>query len=400
MNYMKIGLYHLVSNIHDEAYIDKSLHHFKKEIEGKLGFKFIDIDLKDFKDKDYFPLIFVKSGGVEGKFKKIFEHINGHYWLLAGNLHNALPAALEIAAFLREKGKKVEIIHGDSNYIAHRIKDLSRVWEVKNKLPSIKLGVIGKPSDWLIASDVDYKKVKDNLGISLIDIKIDELVKEIKQKHHFDHPELNDIKNNTFDRKSINGALKIYDGFKAIVNKYRFDGITVRCFDLIERYKNTGCLGLSLLNSEGIIAGCEGDIPATISMLILHLLTGQPVFMANPASVDKKTNEVVLAHCTIPLNMPDTFRLDTHFESGLGVGIKGHIPEGRVTIFKLSADTQTYFVSGGEILENLNKKNLCRTQIRLKMDEDVAYFLQNSIGNHHLVCRGDYHLLVREFFNW
>ncbi len=67
---MKIGLYHLVSNIHDEAYIDKSLHHFKKEIEGKLGFKFIDIDLKDFKDKDYFPLIFVKSGGVEGKFKK------------------------------------------------------------------------------------------------------------------------------------------------------------------------------------------------------------------------------------------------------------------------------------------------------------------------------------------
>ena len=38
--YMKIGLYPLVSNIHDEAYIDKSLHHFKKEIEGKLGFKF------------------------------------------------------------------------------------------------------------------------------------------------------------------------------------------------------------------------------------------------------------------------------------------------------------------------------------------------------------------------
>ncbi|MEA2021146.1 MAG: hypothetical protein U9N08_01565 [Candidatus Caldatribacteriota bacterium] len=397
---MKIGLYGLVSEVHNERYINRTLQSFIVDIEKRLGEKFENIKLEDFNRKYYFPLIFIKSGGVEGQFKKIYEHINGHYWLLAGNLHNTLPAAMEIASFLRGKGKKVEIIHGDSDYIAHRIKDLSRVWEVKNKLPSIKLGVIGRPSDWLIASDVDYKKVKNNLGISLIDIKIDELVKEIKQKHRFDHPELNDIKNKRFDSKSIDGALKIYNGFKAIVNKYQFDGITVRCFDLIEIYKNTGCLGMSLLNSEGIIAGCEGDIPATISMLILHLLTGQPVFMANPASVDKKKNEIVLAHCTIPLNMPDTFHLDTHFESGLGVGIKGHIPEGKVTVFKLSADTRTYFVSGGEILENLNKKNLCRTQIRLKMDEDVTYFLQNSIGNHHLVCRGDYHSLVKEFFNW
>jgi len=153
---MKIGLYHLVSNIHDEAYIDKSLHHFKKEIEEKLGFKFTDINLKAFKKKDCFILFFIKSGGVEGEFKKIYDHFNGqHYWLLSGSLHNSLPAAMEIATFLRIKGKKAEIIHGDSDYIAHRIKDLGRVWEVKNKLPSIKLGVIGKPSDWLIASDVD-----------------------------------------------------------------------------------------------------------------------------------------------------------------------------------------------------------------------------------------------------
>jgi len=227
-----------------------------------------------------------------------------------------------------------------------------------------------------------------------------ELIKGISQEKIFNHSRLNDLKNKSFDAQSMNGALKIYYGFKSLVNKYKFDGITVRCFDLIERFKNTGCLGLSLLNSEGIIAGCEGDIPATISMLILHLLSGQPVFMANPASVDKKKNEVVLAHCTIPINMSDSFHLDTHFESGLGVGIKGHIPEGRVTVFKLSADAQTYFVSGGEILENLNEENLCRTQIRLKMDEDVGYFLHNSIGNHHLVCQGDYCSLIKEFFNW
>ena len=397
---MKIGLYNLVSEVHNEGYINQTLKGLITEIEEKLGEKFENINLKDFNRKDYFPLIFIKSGGVEGKFKQIFKQVKGPYLLLSSGLHNSFAASLEIASFLKQKGEKVEIIHGDSDCIARRIKELRKIFQVKNKLISIKLGVIGKPSDWLIASDVDYLKVKETLGISLIDIEMDELVKEIGQNHNFAHPKLKDIREKGFNKKSIDGALKIYHGFKAIVNKYKFDGITVRCFDLLEIYKNTGCLGLSLLNNEGIIAGCEGDIPALISMTILHYLTDEPVFMANPSSIDINQNEIILAHCTLPLNMPDEFYLKTHFESGLGVGIKGNIKEGKATIFKLSRDGKEYFVSGGEIIENLDSKNLCRTQIRFRMNEGVKYFLQNSLGNHHLICKGDYSEIVREFFKW
>jgi L-fucose isomerase-like protein len=397
---MKIGLYNLVSDVHREGYINSTLQGFLADIEEKLGEKFENISLKDFNQKDWFPLIFIKSGGAEVKFEQIFKQVKGPYLLLSSGLHNSLAASLEIASFLKQKGKKVEIIHGSSDYIAGRIKELRKIFQVKNKLFSIKLGVIGKPSDWLIASDVDYKEVKEALGISLIDVEMDELFKEIDQCHHFAHPKLKDIRERGFNKKSIDGALKIYNGFKAIVNKYKLDGITVRCFDLLEIYKNTGCVGISLLNDEGIIAGCEGDIPALISMNILHLLTDEPVFMANPSSIDIDKNEIILAHCTLPLNMPDEFYLKTHFESGIGVGIKGDIREGEATIFKLSGDGKEYFLSGGEIVENLNKENLCRTQIRLRIDEDVKYFLQSSIGNHHLICKGDYSKLVREFFKW
>lgn len=397
---MKIGLYNLISEVHKEKYIDQTLRGFITEIEEKLGEKFENINLKDFNCKDYFPLIFVKSGGAEGKFEQIFKQVKEPYLLLSSGLHNSLAASLEIASFLKQKKKRVEIIHGDSDYIARKIKELRKIFQVKNRLFSIKLGVIGKPSDWLIASDVDYNKVKDALGISLVDIKMDELLKEIDQDHNFIHPKLKNIREKGFNKKSIEGALKIYSGFKAIVNKYKLDGITVRCFDLLEIYKNSGCLGTSLLNDEGIVAGCEGDVPALISMTILHFLTDEPVFMANPSSIDIDKNEIILAHCTLPLNMPDKFCLKTHFESGIGVGIKGDIKEGEVTIFKLSGDGKEYFVSGGEIVENLNKENLCRTQIRLRIDEDVKYFLQNSIGNHHLICKGDYSELVREFFKW
>jgi len=397
---MKIGLYNLVSEVHNEEYINSTLQGFLADIEEKLGEKCENIALEDFNRNEYFLLIFVKSGGVERKFKQIFKQVKGPYLLLSGGLHNSFAASLEIASFLKQNGEKVEIIHGDSDYIARRIKELRKIFKTKNRLTSTKLGVIGKPSDWLIASDVDYKKIKDTLGISLIDVEMGELVKEIDQSRQFTHPKIEEVKNKGFDSKSIDGALKIYSGFKAIVNKYKFDGITVRCFDLLEIYKNTGCLGLSLLNDEGIVAGCEGDIPALISMVILHYLTDEPVFMANPSSIDIDKNEIILAHCTLPLNMPDEIYLKTHFESGLGVGIKGNIKEEEATIFKLSRNGKEYFVSGGEIIENLNNENLCRTQIRFKMNESVKYFLQNSLGNHHLICKGDYSELVREFFKW
>ena len=192
---MKIGLYNLVSEVHNEGYINQTLRGFITEIEEKLGEKFENMNLEDFKCKDYFPLIFVKSGGAEEKFKQIFQQVKGPYLLLSRGLHNSLAASLEIASFLKQKKKRVEIIHGDSDYIARRIKELRKIFQVKNRLTSSKLGVIGKPSDWLIASEVDYKKVKDTLGISLIDIEMDELVKEIDQNHHFTHHRLDDIKN-------------------------------------------------------------------------------------------------------------------------------------------------------------------------------------------------------------
>ena len=45
-----------------------------------------------------------------------------------------------------------------------------------------RLGVIGKPSDWLISSDVDYKRVKETFDIELIDIDIKELIDATNSK--------------------------------------------------------------------------------------------------------------------------------------------------------------------------------------------------------------------------
>lgn len=138
-------------------------------------------------------------------------------------------------------------------------------------------------------------------------------------------------------------------------------------------------------------------MPSLISMCLIHKLTGQTPFMANPSKIDVTNNNIIFAHCSVPLNMSDNYRLDTHYESGIGVAIKSELELGDATVFKASGLLDKFFVSPAKILRNLDQHDLCRTQIKMHMYKDVNYFLQDPIGNHHIIINKDYSSLIREF---
>ena len=179
----------------------------------------------------------------------------------------------------------------------------------------------------------------------------------------------------------------MYGAFKRLVGKYDLCGVSVRCFDLLNTVYTTGCLGLSILNAEGIYGGCEGDVPALLSMAVLGALTGEPLFMCNPSRFDTKEGTAVFAHCTIPVTMLKCFCLNTHFESGIGVAVQGAFEEGPCTIFKCEGDLSRYQALEGRVLDVPWSDMLCRTQIKVALN-DFSYFLTDPINNHHIICRG------------
>ena len=191
-------------------------------------------------------------------------------------------------------------------------------------------------------------------------------------------------------QQAIPGALRIYEALKEMVGTYQLQGFTLRCFDLLTAVKNTGCLALAKLNAEGYVAGCEGDVPTMLSMMVVRSLLGLSGFQANPSSINPETGEMVFAHCTIPFDMVEGYELDTHFESGIGVGIRGYMKEGAVTIFKLSGDLSRYFVAEGTLLRNQDNPDLCRTQLVIELSDksQMDYFMKNPIGNHHVIMPG------------
>lgn len=337
-------------------------------------------------------LIFVRTGGTEGQFRKLLPELvakNGGrpFYLLASETNNSLAASLEILSFLRQQGMKGEVLHGSASYVQERIRQLIAVESGLLKMRGMRLGIVGQPSDWLISSLANREAVKRELGIDLIDINIDKLVERVKATNDAEVPYSSP---RAEIMAALPGAMSIYEALIAMAQEYSLQGLTLRCFDLLTSLRNTGCIALARLNAEGITASCEGDVPALLSMVIARAMLGTSGFQANPARIDPTTGELLFAHCTIPFDLVDSYSLDTHFESGIGVGICGHMPEGPVTIFKVSGDLKRCFVAEGELIASQSAPDYCRTQqlIRLADPSQASYFLNEPIGNHHIILPG------------
>ena len=378
-----------VSDAHMDGYINS--------VEKALGEEMRRVDLQTYLD-DAFALLYVASGGSEGYFLEIFEQLRGRpCFILTSGESNSLAASMEILSYLNKHGGSGQILHGDVGQIAGQIRVLRNARRGLKRLRGQRLGCIGAPSDWLIASNFAADTVLQKLGLAFVSVSMEELQQEIRQKRYEENEYTALFKKQAFDRDEIEKALFIYGAFQRIVQKYALCGVSVRCFDLLDSVRSTGCLGLSILNSLGVYAACEGDMPSLLSMAILGSVTGEPMFMCNPSRFDTKNGSAVFAHCTVPTVMLRDFCLNTHFESGIGAAVQGRFAEESCTVFKCEGDLSRYFVKEGHSIDMPFSDMLCRTQIQVRLD-DFSYFLTNPINNHHIICRGNHAAEIEAFF--
>ena len=394
---MMTAIYTISSALHDQQAVKAAT----KEFLDSLHLENVEFRGEDFSryGSSGLDLIYVCTGGTEGIFLQLLDELLGKsdrpFYLLTSGKSNSLAASMEILSYLRQKGMRGEILHGPLAYVSKRIRLLQKLWEVRSALVGQRLGVLGSPSDWLISSAADSDAIQRRLGMKTVQIPMDEVMEALERASAVIPDGMvadGEIK------EALPGAYRIYMALREVVEKHNLQGFTLRCFDLLTAVHNTGCLALARLNAEGIVAGCEGDVPALVSMMVAKAVTGVSGFQANPANIDLDKGEITFAHCTIPLNMVEHYELDTHFESGIGVGIRGFMKPGPVTVLNVSGDPSRYFVAECSLVENMARPNLCRTQqvIRLNDKQQCRYFLTNPIGNHHVILPGHHQELICE----
>jgi hypothetical protein len=349
--------------------LSSSLHQEQLSLPFKVSDSFLEAN----------QVVAVLTGGTESQFVQLVEEglidLRRPVYLMVSGHSNSLAASLEILSYIRQHNGTGKVmtspedtelaVTGDGLQVTGKPSAALLQNEKKQRL-----GVVGKPSDWLISSGVDYQEVLQRMNIELVDIPIDEMIS------------LGEVD------PGMKGAEAIYARLKELVERYELQGVTLRCFDLLTTVKNTGCIALSKLNDEGIPAACEGDIPTLLTMMICKHVTGELCFQVNPARI-QPDGEMLFAHCTLPLHMTEKHEYTTHFESGIGVAIHGELPLGDYTLVKLSGDMKRILAVDVELARCQYEQNLCRTQVWIKSTPEVAqYFLSNPIHNHHVLIRG------------
>ena len=401
---MTINLITFASILHKQVTIRSSHEAVLSELEKYFTVKFVDYRDIHQLTKDDFSIIFIATGGVERLVMQCFESLPRPAIILADGMQNSLAAALEISSWLRGRGMKSEILHGDFMSIVQRIQVLYTNFKAQRSLVGLRIGVIGTPSSWLIASNVDYLLAKRRWGIEYLDIPLERIydvydrIKDNEVGASCAAVASQALACREGTPEDMIKAMRLYRAIKRICKEEKLSAVTVSCFKLIERTVTTGCLALAMLNDEGIIAGCEGDLQSVFTLLVAKALTGKVGFMANPSMINARNNEIILAHCTIGMKQTERYIIRNHFETESGIGIQGLLPEGDVTIVKCGGEClDEYYLSTGTLTENTNYINMCRTQVRVKMNTPADYFLKNPLGNHHILLQGNYENSLNEF---
>lgn len=351
------------------------------------------------------PLAFlVLTGGTERAVldvvaKRRSAGVGGPVLLVAHPNNNSLPAALEALAALRAHGAAGRVVFLSSpedekgrRALREAVEDAS----VADALSRARIGVVGEPSDWLVASSPDAETVRSSWGPTVVPVPIERLFEAmaridgatgVREAERFVASATACVEPS---QRDLADAGRVVAALRALVRAERLDALTVRCFDVVLRSRTSGCLALAALIDESVVAGCEGDLPSTIGMLWTRLLTGETPWMANPARIDEEKNEIVLAHCTVPLSIVEEHRLRSHFESGLGVGIQGRLPLGPVTLARIGgARLERLWLAEGSIVATGDEEDLCRTQALVRLSAgEAGELLRAPLGNHLVLVRG------------
>lgn len=361
-------------------------------------------------------LIVVGSGGTESIIlerlaQRDDRQLRAPTLLVAHPKHNSLPAALETLARLQQLGQRGRIVFvaeggeagvGDSE-LGEAVQDLA-AWHGLNQT---RLGLVGTPSEWLVASTPSRAVVRERWGPELVDVSIPETIERYEAVPvSIGRRAAERFGGNPADRlpapHDVVKAARLDPALRQIMAENDVDSITVRCFDFLGSIETSGCVALAQLNDDGVVAGCEGDVPSALAMLWVRHLLDKVSWIANPASIDVGANAVVLAHCTIAPSMVDDLQLSTHFESGIGVGVHGRLRTGDVTLIRVGgAELDRCWIADGRVIETGDDPDLCRTQAVVELtDRDVSELLSDPLGNHIVVIDGAHRERLERWWNW
>jgi len=264
------------------------------------------------------------------------------------------------------------------------------------------IGIIGYRAHGFFNLDVDELDLYKQLGILIDHYELDELFnfnidEEEVAKRKKQIEAIFDVSGITTEQLHKVSKLTVkFDGF---IKEHNLSAIAVRCWpEFAENYGISPCAAMSILQAEGKILTCEGDILGSLSMLAHKAVGGDSPFLADFSQVNLKDNFALLWHCGVAAyNLWDgqcVRSLDSYFANGKGVTADFVMKSGNISILRIDYAPGEYRI----FLQKANgipmEKEIKGTYVKVTFNDDVSTvinkLIQNGIAHHISVVYGDF----------
>lgn len=207
-------------------------------------------------------------------------------------------------------------------------------------------------------------------------------------------------------KNDILEAARAYFALKSVVEAEEADAVMMNCLPGLKRpHKHVPpCMGFMSLRDEGIPAGCQSDLDATLTLMLVQQLFDKPGFQQN-ASMDTEKNLYFGAHCTSasmmngPNTPPEPYILRNHAEAGWGCVPRVLFAAGKeVTMAEyVSGEKPQMLIYSGKVVDcpPIPPAGGCRTNIQMTINEadDVC----DVKGMHQIIFYGNYAKQLQAF---
>lgn len=295
---------------------------------------------------------------------------------------------------------------GDDTYHVISGDDIDEDWidavRIKSAIQNARIAVVGSRAHGFFNLGVDELRLFSEIGVLADIYPIYEMYNQEVSQEEIEgkEVEVKEIFNTTgLSTEQVTKVARLIVSTKKFMDKNRLTGLAVRCWpEYAQQYGISPCAAMSILQSQGYILGCEGDIEGTLTMLACKAVGAETPFLADLSQVNFEEDFALMWHCGVaPCNLWDgkcSRSLDKYFAGGKGVTADFVLKSGKVNIFRLDSargKTRVYMAAGNAMEMS---KDLKGTYAKVRFEKNIRELLEQvaytGVAHHVALVYGEF----------
>ncbi|QQE80480.1 L-fucose/L-arabinose isomerase family protein [Alicyclobacillus sp. SO9] len=279
---------------------------------------------------------------------------------------NSLTGANMAGRELHRLGMPFQFLYGsvEDDTFSGRLEAAFRFWSAWRKLRRFKVITLGDAPDGFFFSTPGQKAI-DQLGLRIESLDLNEAFQRASEMNDTDvEKEIERVKTSVkgidkLPKDNITKFAKMITVLKKDLAALNADAVAVRCWpEFFTNFGAAACSTLSALSDSGIMGACEADVLGSLSMDIVHQLTGSASYLGDLVEVNEEKQAITFWHCgagAFSLANKGTGAVaGQHPNRNVGFTLEFGLKPGLVTILRIGEDLDgnlRALIGRGEMLD-------------------------------------------------